>query len=878
MKSLFRRKQKPICKRFDVLNCLCLSACDILYYKSNRQPEFEETGRFCLNYMQELLDQCMLRMAFLGGWVLKLNMEQRRIVELEPGGHMLVKGVAGSGKTTVAVRRIPFLLNHYCHEKDDRVLLVTFNKTLRNYIKFLYNKVEDETEYQTQLFDGVNQDVTITTIDSLMNRYFQHCRKAEGVALNFDRKLEYSTMIFAINQVREQHPDIKMISPKNSNFLLDEINWIKACNIDDEEMYQNIDRIGRASGGKGIPQKLEKNSELRGAIFKLMISYDKLLRQQGYVDFKRMNILALNQARIAPMEKYTHILIDESQDLTKVQLEFLRCIYQEKKYSSIMFVADNTQSIYSDSWLGKGRPYTTIGYDMSGRSRTLSKNYRTTTEISRAAYGLIEHDENIKNNVDFVRPSLIDRSGHPPVYRYFRGKEAELEWLASEIEELQGDYGNSDICIVARLNRSVETAKDYLEKSGIPCEILNQQKPDFDSDKVKLVTFHSIKGLEFRVIFLMDLNEGVIPNTIHVDYDDEDTVESEERRLFYVGMTRANELLYMSSSGKPSKFIRELDHSHLRIRRDVRMRPFKSYGTHEYLKTDQIMDINAREELVRQWLIRELNETYGYPLELMQLEHPVQQFSRKGFVDVAVNISHKGEEMPYIFAETKSFGTGIADARDQLKSYMATSDSVRYGLVTDGLELLVMGRDGEVLNDIPVCSPHFLPDLKERREYLNFRNSRQYSYAFDKEREDIVEITNPETGLAIEYPTMAAIPVAGEVAAGIPTAVNQEFDEFLTLPGDWLISEKETFALKVTGNSMNGIGINIGDLAIVHQQHTAQNGDIVIAIIGQEATLKKFMLMGDLVLLISENNDYEPIQMKREDVTINGKVIGVLKS
>ena len=74
---------------------------------------------------------------------MKLNMEQRRIVELEPNGHMLVKGVAGSGKTTVAVRRIPFLLNHYCHEADDKVLLVTFNKTLVNYIKYQFNKVED---------------------------------------------------------------------------------------------------------------------------------------------------------------------------------------------------------------------------------------------------------------------------------------------------------------------------------------------------------------------------------------------------------------------------------------------------------------------------------------------------------------------------------------------------------------------------------------------------------------------------------------------------------------------------------------------------------------------------------------------------------------
>ena len=71
---------------------------------------------------------------------MKLNMEQRRIVELEPNGHMMVKGVAGSGKTTVAIRRITFLQNYYSPEEDDTILLVTYNKTLLHYIKYQYHE------------------------------------------------------------------------------------------------------------------------------------------------------------------------------------------------------------------------------------------------------------------------------------------------------------------------------------------------------------------------------------------------------------------------------------------------------------------------------------------------------------------------------------------------------------------------------------------------------------------------------------------------------------------------------------------------------------------------------------------------------------------
>lgn len=72
---------------------------------------------------------------------MKLNVEQRKIVELEPTGHMSVKGVAGSGKTSVAIRRLSFLQEHYCFEPDDKILLVTYNKTLLNFIQYQFNQL-----------------------------------------------------------------------------------------------------------------------------------------------------------------------------------------------------------------------------------------------------------------------------------------------------------------------------------------------------------------------------------------------------------------------------------------------------------------------------------------------------------------------------------------------------------------------------------------------------------------------------------------------------------------------------------------------------------------------------------------------------------------
>lgn len=809
---------------------------------------------------------------------MKLNMEQRRLVELEPNGHMMVKGVAGSGKTTVAIRRISFLQNHYTHDNNDSVLLVTYNKTLLQYIKHQYKKVaEEESEFMTNLFAS-DSNVEIVTTDSLMYKYFKRYTRRMNLSLETTTKqVERSIIGKAVHKLQQHYPKMKILSPKYSDFLLDEVNWINACQIENVETYQQVDRIGRAAGGSGSPQKLTKNSSLRKAIFELMELFNELLMELGFVTFYKMNLMALQEAQQMNHGKYTHIIIDESQDLTKVQLEFLKCIYQEKPYSSILFVADNTQSIYSHSWLGKGRSYTSIGYDMSGKSRILSKNYRTTTEISKAAYELIENDSTINTNVDFVKPSLIDRHGHPPIYRFFSTSQEQLDFLVNEIRTLLNDYRPREICLVAKEKRLIESAAQGLDQKGIACEILQKDGANFESDKVKLVTMHSIKGLEFKVIFLIDLNDGVIPHNKQDDLDDENTQESEERKLLYVGMTRANELLYMSSVKKPSKFIKELNFKHLRMKRDCQLRPFQSIAIQDYVLTNQIVDPNSKEEVVRQWMIRELHQTYGYPIELLQLEYPVQQFSRKGYVDIAVTIYVNGDIQPYLFVEVKQFGNGIQEAIAQLKSYLEANPRVRYGVVTDGLRVICMNRNGELLSDLPKCQPQFLPETKNTRIYMNLKNGKKYKVATEIDNAEAVEYSDDESGLFVDYDIKSKIPHFGNVAAGIPIAVNMEFNSYLTLPREWIISEVDAFALTVTGDSMIGAGIDKGDTVIVNRQQSASNGDIVVAIIDEEATMKKFMRMGDSILLISENDKYEPIQMKKEDVIINGKVIGVLK-
>lgn len=808
---------------------------------------------------------------------MKLNVEQRKIVELEPTGHMSVKGVAGSGKTSVAIRRLSFLQEHYCFEPDDKILLVTYNKTLLNFIQHQFTQLQEANRYESLLGES-EAELKITTIDKLMFHYFKKRSVRLGLALNplTNRRQLLKLLNQAIFEIKDNFTDVTILSPKYQNFLFDEIQWIKACDINEVEVYQDIDRIGRATGSKGMPQKLTKNSDTRAAIFTLKHHYDRLMLDQGWVDFPTLNLMALREVEEHQAELFTHIIIDESQDLTKVQLMFISRMQNDKPHQSIMFVADNTQSIYNLSWLGKGRPYTTIGYDMSGRSRTLSKNYRTTTEISKAAYGLIEHDEAIMGNVDFVKPALIDRHGHAPIYRFFKDHTSHLQFLKHEIDQLIGDYDYKDICIVAKEKRFLEDIEQFLSDEGIPIHQLKVQTPDFDKDAIKCLTMHSIKGLEFKVIMLVDLDEGVIPNFKYTDIGDEETVKTEERKLFYVGMTRANDLLYMTSVKQPSPLLKEIDPQHLRMYRDQKIRPYRTIAMKDYRLTDQISDLNSKEEKVRQWIISELIERYRYPDLLLELEYPVQQFSKQGYVDIAVKINHNGDERPYIFVETKAPGTGIEDGFNQLKTYLAANSEVKYGVVTDGLELVVVDKNGEIVSDIPSCQPQFYPDEENHYVYHNFRQQKRYDVLENKEDQDIISVVDQATTLTLKEP-LVKIPIIGDVAAGLPISAIEYYSDTCLLPESFVIRASETFALTVKGDSMINAGIDPGDTVIVHRQATAETGDIVIAVIDDEATMKRYNPMGSQVILQSENHAYEPILMDSTDVNINGKVIGVLK-
>ncbi|MDQ7792822.1 MAG: transcriptional repressor LexA [bacterium] len=121
---------------------------------------------------------------------------------------------------------------------------------------------------------------------------------------------------------------------------------------------------------------------------------------------------------------------------------------------------------------------------------------------------------------------------------------------------------------------------------------------------------------------------------------------------------------------------------------------------------------------------------------------------------------------------------------------------------------------------------------------------------------------------------MVAVPLVGRVTAGRPILAEENLEETYSLPFD-LVRAEDVFMLRVRGDSMEGAGIADGDHVLVRRQSTAENGDIVVALLEDEATVKRFYRERDHFRLQPENPAHRPLLVS--DVAILGKVIGLIR-
>jgi repressor LexA len=118
------------------------------------------------------------------------------------------------------------------------------------------------------------------------------------------------------------------------------------------------------------------------------------------------------------------------------------------------------------------------------------------------------------------------------------------------------------------------------------------------------------------------------------------------------------------------------------------------------------------------------------------------------------------------------------------------------------------------------------------------------------------------------------LPLVGQIAAGQPVLAEENIEEYVPVP-DVAGGDEGEYVLRVAGESMRDAGILAGDYVVVRRQESAQDGDIVVAMVGEEATVKRFFKERDHVRLQPENPEMDPI--RSADVRVIGKVVGVFR-
>lgn len=170
----------------------------------------------------------------------------------------------------------------------------------------------------------------------------------------------------------------------------------------------------------------------------------------------------------------------------------------------------------------------------------------------------------------------------------------------------------------------------------------------------------------------------------------------------------------------------------------------------------------------------------------------------------------------------------------------------------------------------------YAPSVREVCKACNLKSTATAFYYLNKlADEGFINKTNTKNRAVSLKNNSITVPLIGTVAAGQPIFATENYDGFYSIPSNFFSGE-DLFLLDVHGNSMIKIGMFNGDKIVVKKQSTAENGDIVVALIDDSATVKRFFKRNDKIILHPENDDMEDFIF--DNVTIIGKVVGLMRN
>ena len=470
-------------------------------------------------------------------WQLFLHPSQRKLVDSDYNGSTKVSGSAGTGKTIAAIHRLKYLCQSNMFGK---VLFTTYTTALVDNLRVLVEKMSiDKQKYALNNIDKVLLEVAkeykILPEDFHVSDY---SGDKESLAL--------------WSEVLDQN-----ISEFDEQFLYSEyIDVIIYNNNKDMKSYLLQPRTGRT---KPITRKQ------RVEIWKLKEQYEALKQERKKVDRLELFNMAANYMKEHQIHPYSHVIADEFQDFSNPELRFLRQLVAEGR-NDLFLTGDPYQRIYS----GRKINFTATGINIRGKkSKKLKVNYRTTEEIKRMAVAVVkgekydDMDGGEENNKGYI--SLVH--GEKPCYRIFASSNEEVEHVMKVVAECENNgISLNHICITARTRALYKDVVDGLHQNDIPYQELKGGNATGNKDGISLCTFHSLKGLEFRIVILVGVTERSMPSkeTSGKPFSMMDVPERKEylmgiRSLLYVAITRARQMVFISGWGEATGLLEVME-------------------------------------------------------------------------------------------------------------------------------------------------------------------------------------------------------------------------------------------------------------------------------------------------------------------------------
>ena len=174
----------------------------------------------------------------------------------------------------------------------------------------------------------------------------------------------------------------------------------------------------------------------------------------------------------------------------------------------------------------------------------------------------------------------------------------------------------------------------------------------------------------------------------------------------------------------------------------------------------------------------------------------------------------------------------------------------------------------------------FPPTRAEIAKQLGFRspNAAEEHLKALARKGAIEMVAGASRGIRITETSESGLPLIGRVAAGEPILAQEHIERYLDLPRE-LFSPSADYLLEVHGESMKDIGIMDGDLIAVHKTTQARNGQIIVARVGDEVTVKRLQQDKNIVKLLPENKDFEPIviDLQHDQLEVEGLYVGIIR-